>query len=74
MYNDILLNSLQTEVGPIVRPDRPASPPRSVHCYNCGYQGHYGHVSNVFELLFCHAISSRNGRSSEEGGGGWWSN
>lgn len=34
---------LTTEVGPIVRPDRPASPPRSVHCYNCGYQGHYGH-------------------------------
>lgn len=34
---------LTTEVGPIICPGRPASPPRAVYCYNCGHQGHYGH-------------------------------
>lgn len=36
---------LQTEVGPLIRPDRPVSSPSPVYCYNCGKQGHYGHVS-----------------------------
>ncbi|KAL9978557.1 hypothetical protein ACROYT_G016089 [Oculina patagonica] len=34
---------LTTQVGPIVRPDKPVSPPPSVYCYNCGEKGHYGH-------------------------------
>lgn len=34
---------LTTEVGPLVRPDRPVSSPSPVYCYNCGNQGHYGH-------------------------------
>lgn len=34
---------LTIQVGPITRPERPLSPPKSVSCYNCGQQGHYGH-------------------------------
>ncbi|PFX30251.1 zinc finger CCHC domain-containing protein 7-like isoform X1 [Stylophora pistillata] len=34
---------LTIKVGPIIRPERPLSPPRAVSCYNCGDQGHYGH-------------------------------
>ena len=76
LYNDILLNFFQTEVGPIVHPDRPASPPRSLHCYNYGYQGHHGHVSNVFELLFLAMLFllGMDVLVKREGVGGWWSN
>ncbi|XP_027036183.1 zinc finger CCHC domain-containing protein 7-like [Pocillopora damicornis] len=35
---------LTIQVGPITRPERPLSPPKSVSCYNCGQQGHYGHL------------------------------
>ncbi|XP_020601086.1 zinc finger CCHC domain-containing protein 7-like isoform X2 [Orbicella faveolata] len=34
---------LTTEVGPVIRPDRPVSSPSPVYCYNCGDQGHYGY-------------------------------
>lgn len=34
---------LTTQVGPIIRPDRPLSPILPVYCYNCGRQGHYGY-------------------------------
>ena len=40
-----MLNFLQTQGGPIIRPDRPLSPILPVYCYNCGRQGHYGYVS-----------------------------
>ncbi|RMX52500.1 hypothetical protein pdam_00021772 [Pocillopora damicornis] len=38
---------LTIQVGPITRPERPLSPPKSVSCYNCGQQGHYGHLLTI---------------------------
>lgn len=47
----------QIQAGPPVYPDRPTSPPRSVYCYNCGLEGHYGHVSWWWVLRYRIVIS-----------------
>lgn len=36
---------LQTKPGPPKKPKTPSGQSALVYCYNCGQEGHYGHVS-----------------------------
>lgn len=48
---------LQTKPGPPKKPKTPSGQSTLVYCYNCGQEGHYGHVSLSGNLDIKHSVA-----------------